>query len=72
MPLSQEQLNKAKAEAISHLEYSINILCNSLGLDVASIDDVYIHDVVEGEPLFLTHELLKKQVANLALLTIGS
>ena len=69
MPLSQEQLNKAKAEAVAHLEYSINILCNSLGVDVTSIDDAYAHEVVEGEPLFLTHELLKKQVANLALLT---
>ena len=72
MTLSQEQLNKAKAEAVSHLEYSINILCNSLGVDVTSVNDVYVHDVVEGEPLFMTHELLKKQVANLALLTGGN
>jgi len=72
MPLSQEQLNKAKAEAVAHLEYSINVLCNSLGVDVTSIDDVYVHDVAEGEALYLTHELLKKQVANLVLLTSGS
>lgn len=66
MALSAEQLNKAKNEAIAHLEYSINVLAASLGVDVADIGDSYEHGLSESDVMYKSHEVLKKHVDNLS------
>ena len=69
MNLSEAQLAKAKQEAKELLEYSIAVLCMALNVDVSTIDDLYDHNVLEGQTDYAAHESLKRQVANYALLS---
>lgn len=64
MNLSEAQLAKAKQEAKDLLEYSIVVLCATLGIDVSTIDGSYEHDLPESHPEYASHESLKRQVAN--------
>jgi hypothetical protein len=66
MALSAEQLSKAKNEAIAHLEYSINVLAASLGVDVSEIGDSYEHGLPENDVMYRSHEVLRKHVDNLS------
>ena len=69
MNLSEAQLAKAKQEAKELLEYSIGVLCMSLGVDVSTIDGSYEHDFAEGHSEHAAHESLKRQVANYVLIS---
>jgi hypothetical protein len=69
MNLTEAQLAKAKQEAKELLEYSIGVLCMTLGVDVSTINDSYDHDFVEGHSEYAAHESLKRQVANYVLIS---
>jgi len=66
MALSAEKLAAAKAEARSVLEYSIAVICASLGVDPESINDSYDHETDPADPEFPMHQILKKMVQNYA------
>lgn len=69
MNLTEAQLAKAKQEAKELLEYSIGVLCMTLGIDVSTINGSYDHDFVEGHSEYAAHESLKRQVANYVLIS---
>lgn len=69
MNLSEAQLAKAKEEAKKLLEYSIGVLCMTLGVDALTIDESYDHGLAEGHSEYAAHESLKRQVANYLLIS---
>lgn len=65
MALTAEQETAAKASAKSYLEYSIYVLCVSLGLDPSSANHPYTNPVASGTWSHDAHECLKEQLASL-------
>ena len=65
MALTAEQETAAKASAKSYLEYSIYVLCVSLGLDPAACNHPYTNPVASGTWSYDAHECLKEQLASL-------
>ena len=65
MALPAEQETAAKASAKSYLEYSIYVLCVSLGLDPAACNHPYTNPVASGTWSYDAHECLKEQLASL-------
>jgi len=63
MALTAEEITAAKAEAKEYLEYSTYVLCLSLGLDPAEVNDPYTVPVAADHVLHSAHDCLKTQVA---------
>lgn len=63
MALTAEEVTAAKAEAKEYLEYSTYVLCLSLGLDPAEVNDPYTVPVAADHVLHSAHDCLRTQVA---------
>lgn len=63
MALTAEEVAAAKAEAKEYLEYSTYVLCLSLGLNPADVNDPYTVPVEADDVLYSAHNCLRVQVA---------
>jgi hypothetical protein len=65
MPLSAEQVQKAKDDARRVLEYSTYTLCLTLGIDPDEMDSSYVIPVPENDPSYPAYSSLMRQIVAL-------
>ena len=52
MALSEAEINAAKADAKEFLEYSLQVLCLSLGMDPADASSSFTNPVASDDPSY--------------------
>ncbi len=69
MALTQEQIGKARQEAVRYLEYSTYTICLTLGIDPANAVSSMEIPVSEDHNLYMSYECLINQLSILEALS---
>ncbi len=65
MALTEAQVAAAKADAKEFLEYSIQVLCLTLGVDTADVSSSYAIPVAESDSSYSGHQAILRQATAL-------
>ncbi|MBF83045.1 MAG: hypothetical protein CL489_01070 [Acidobacteria bacterium] len=65
MALTEAQAAAAKADAKEFLEYSIQVLCLTLGVDTADVSSSYAIPVAESDSSYSAHQAILRQATAL-------
>ena len=65
MALTEAQVTAAKADAKEFLEYSIHVLCSTLGVDTADVSSSYAIPVAESDITYSAHQAIVRQATAL-------
>jgi len=63
MALTQEQIIKARQEAVRYLEYSTYTICLTLGIDPTNASSLMTIPVAEDHNLYMSYECLIGQLS---------
>ena len=65
MALTAAQITAAKADAKEFLEYSLQVICYSVGVDPASVAGSYTIPVPTSDPSYSAHQAIVRQATAL-------
>ena len=69
MALTEAQVTAAKADAKEFLEYSIQVLCLSLGMDPAEASSSFAIPVADTDGFYIAYQAVVRQATALEALT---